>query len=527
MSPQDQPDAPAPASEHVVVFDTTMRDGEQSPGASMSLDEKLELAKILEDMRVDVIEAGFPIASNGDFEAVRRISQIVTESTICGLARAGVADIERCAEAIRPARRGRIHTFISTSPQHRDHILRMTPADVIDAITGSVAHARNLCDDVEWSAQDATRTERDVLRRCVEAAIRAGATTINLPDTVGYSFPAEYGEMFRDLIEAVPGADGVVFSAHCHNDLGLAVANSLAAVQAGARQVELAINGIGERAGNCALEEVVMALKVRADRLPYHTQVRSEHITRASRYVSAITGFPVQFNKAIVGKNAFAHEAGIHQDGMLKNAETYEIMRPEDVGQGGSNLVMGKHSGRHAFREKLKGLGYELGQNALNEAFGRFKDLADKKKAVYDDDIVALVDDALARGAERIKVKTLRVIAGTEGPQEASLTLVVDGAPMSTTATGDGPVDAVFKAIRAIMPHEADLRLFQVHAITEGADAQAKVSVRLEEDGRIATGNAADTDTLVASAMAYVNALNNLFVRREKTAPEPMTASGF
>ena len=511
----------------VIVFDTTMRDGEQSPGASMSLDEKLELAKILEDMRVDVIEAGFPIASNGDFDAVRRISQIVTESTICGLARAGVADIDRCAEAIKPARRGRIHTFISTSPQHRDHILRMSPADVIDAVTGSVAHARNLCDDVEWSAQDATRTERDVLRRCVEAAIRAGAKTINLPDTVGYSFPAEYGAMFRDLIESVPGADEVVFSAHCHNDLGLAVANSLAAVQAGARQVELAINGIGERAGNCALEEVVMALKVRGDALPYYTEVRSEHITRASRYVSAITGFPVQFNKAIVGKNAFAHEAGIHQDGMLKNAETYEIMRPEDVGQGASNLVMGKHSGRHAFREKLKGLGYELGQNALNEAFGRFKDLADKKKTVYDDDIIALVDDALARGAERIKVKTLRVIAGTEGPQEAHMTLVIDGAPVSTVATGDGPVDAVFKAIKALAPHEAELRLFQVHAVTEGADAQAKVSVRLEEDGRIATGLAADTDTLVASATAYVNALNNLFTRREKSAPEPMTASGF
>ena len=403
----------------------------------------------------------------------------------------------------------------------------MTPADVIDAITGSVTHARNLCADVEWSAQDATRTERDVLRRCVEAAIRAGATTINLPDTVGYGFPQEYGEMFRDVIENVPGAERVVFSAHCHNDLGLAVANSLAAVQAGARQVEVAVNGIGERAGNCALEEVVMALKVRADALPYFTQVHREHITRASRYVSAITGFPVQFNKAIVGKNAFAHEAGIHQDGMLKNAETYEIMRPEDVGQGGSNLVMGKHSGRHAFREKLKGLGYELGQNALNEAFGRFKDLADKKKTVYDDDIIALVDDALARGAERIKVKTLRVVAGTEGPQEATLTLVVDGAPISTTATGDGPVDAVFKAIKAITPHNAELRLFQVHAITDGADAQAKVSVRLEEDGRIATGLAADTDTLVASANAYVNALNNLFTRKEKSAPEPLAASGF
>ena len=383
--------------DRVIVFDTTMRDGEQSPGASMSLEEKLELAKILEEMRVDVIEAGFPIASNGDFEAVRQISEIVTESTICGLARAAAVDIERCAEAIRPAKRGRIHTFLSTSPSHRDHILKMSQEDILDAITRSVTHARNLCDDVEWSAQDATRTEQDFLRRCVEAAIKAGAKTVNIPDTVGYTYPSEYEAIFRDLIENVPGVENVILSTHCHNDLGLAVANSLAGVQGGARQVEVAINGIGERAGNAALEEVVMALKVRGDRLPYHTAAETQHITRASRYVSAITGFPVQFNKAIVGKNAFAHESGIHQDGMLKDRGTYEIMTPESVGQGASNLVMGKHSGRHAFREKLKALGYELGQNALNEAFQRFKDLADKKKHVFDDDIVALVDDALPR----------------------------------------------------------------------------------------------------------------------------------
>jgi 2-isopropylmalate synthase len=528
MTPPTEPVAPAqPDADRVIIFDTTMRDGEQSPGASMSLEEKLELAKILEDLGVDVIEAGFPIATNGDFEAVRRVAQIVTQSVVCGLARAGVADIERCAEAIRGARRGRIHTFISTSPQHRDHILRMTPEEVIDAITGSVTHARNLCGDVEWSAQDATRTERDVLRRCVEAAIRAGATTINIPDTVGYTYPSEYAGIFRDLIETVPGADAVVFSTHCHNDLGLAVANSLAGVQAGARQVEAAINGIGERAGNAALEEVVMALRVRADRLPFATGIRSQHITRASRYVSAITGFPVQFNKAIVGKNAFAHEAGIHQDGMLKNATTYEIMKPEDVGQGASNLVMGKHSGRHAFREKLKALGYDLGQNALNEAFGRFKDLADKKKLIFDDDIVALVDHALSRGAERIQVKTLKVTAGTEGPQEAHLTVLFDGAEVSAGATGDGPVDAVFNAIGKAIPHAAVLRLFQVHAVTEGTDAQARVSVRLEQDGAIATGAAADTDTLTASAMAYVGALNNLLARKEKAAPAPIVASGF
>ena len=512
--------------EHIVIFDTTMRDGEQSPGASMSIEEKLELSKILEDMRVDVIEAGFPIASNGDFEAVRKIAQIVTESTVCGLARAGVADIERCAEAVRPAKRGRIHTFISTSPQHRNYILQMSPQDVIEAVHASVTHARNLCGDVEWSAQDATRTERDVLRRCVEAAIRAGAGTINIPDTVGYTYPSEYAEMFRDLIENVPGADRVIFSAHCHNDLGLAVANSLAGVQGGARQIECAINGLGERAGNAALEEVVMALRVRHDRLTYDTGVVSEHITRASRYVSAITGFPVQFNKAIVGKNAFAHESGIHQDGMLKNASTYEIMTPASVGQGATNLVMGKHSGRHAFKDKLKALGYELGQNALDSAFGKFKDLADKKKHVYDDDIIALVDDSLAAEAQRIQVQRLYVVAGTEG-QRAELTLIVDGEAKTAESVGDGPVDAVFNCIRKIAPHEAELRLFQIHAVTEGTDAQAQVSVRLEEGGRIATGHAADTDSLTAAAKAYVNALNNLMVRKEKTAPEPLVASGF
>jgi 2-isopropylmalate synthase len=380
---------------------------------------------------------------------------------------------------------------------------------------------------VEWSAEDATRTERDFLLRCVEAAIRAGAGTINLPDTVGYTYPTEYAELFRDVIANVPGADKVIFSTHCHNDLGLAVANSLSGVMAGARQIECAINGLGERAGNAALEEVVMALRVRGDRLAYDTGIETQHITRASRYVSAITGFPVQYNKAIVGKNAFAHESGIHQDGMLKNAETYEIMRPEDVGQGATNLVMGKHSGRHAFREKLKALGYELGQNALNDAFVRFKALADKKKDVFDDDLVALVDDALASGGERVQVTRLRVIAGTEGPQQATLTVTVDGDERTATATGDGPVDAVFNAIREVCPHQAALRLFQVHAVTEGTDAQAQVSVRLEDGGHIATGMASDTDTLTASAKAYVNALNSLFARRQKSRPPTAIASGF
>ncbi|HTI67493.1 MAG TPA: 2-isopropylmalate synthase [Caulobacteraceae bacterium] len=520
--------APSRDKDRVLIFDTTMRDGEQAPGASMSLAEKLELAKILEDLGVDIIEAGFPIASNGDFEAVREVSKIITRSTVAGLARASEKDIDRAAEAIRPAARGRIHTFLSTSPQHRDNILRMSPQDVLEAITASVTYARNLCGDVEWSAQDATRTERDFLKRCVEAAIRAGAGTVNVPDTVGYTYPDEYGEIFRDLIESVPGADTVVFSTHCHNDLGLAVANSLAGVQAGARQVECAVNGLGERAGNAALEEIVMALRTRRDRLPYQTGIETTHITRASRYVSAVTGFPVQFNKAIVGKNAFAHESGIHQDGMLKSRDTYEIMTPESVGQGGTSLVMGKHSGRHAFKDKLKALGYELGDNAMNEAFGRFKDLADKKKHVYDDDLIALVSDSLAHEAETISVVHLRVVAGTEGPQTAELALVVDGEVRRATAHGDGPVDAVFNAIRQLLPHEAKLQLFQVHAVTEGTDAQAQVTVRLEEEGYIATGHSADTDTLVASAKAYAKALGNLIARRDRSAPDRQLApSGF
>jgi 2-isopropylmalate synthase len=511
---------------HVRIFDTTMRDGEQSPGASMSHAEKLELAALLEEMGVDVIEAGFPIASNGDFEAVRAIAALVKESVVCGLSRAGPKDIERCAEAVRPAARPRIHTFISTSPIHMKHKLQMEPEKVLEAIHASVTLARNFTDDVEWSAEDATRTERDFLRRAVEVAIRAGATTINIPDTVGYSFPDEYGAIFRDLIEAVPGADAVVFSAHCHNDLGLAVANSLAAVQGGARQIECAINGLGERAGNAALEEIVMALRVRGDGMRFGTGVETTLLSRASKMVSQITGFPVQYNKAIVGKNAFAHESGIHQDGMLKNAQTYEIMRPEDVGQGGTNLVMGKHSGRHAFKDKLRDLGYVLSDNAFQDAFARFKDLADRKKHVYDDDIIALVDDAAAHVDDAIKVTRLRVVAGTEGPQTAEIDVTVDGAPRWTTARGNGPVDAVFNAISAIVAHDATLELYQVHAVTEGTDAQAEVSVRLKEQGRIAVGRAADADTLVASAKAYVGALNRLIAKRSRGADAQESAAG-
>jgi 2-isopropylmalate synthase len=500
----------------VRIFDTTMRDGEQSPGAAMTQAEKIELALLFDAMGVDVIEAGFPIASNGDFEAVRAVAQVVQNSVVCGLSRAGAKDIDRCAEAVRHAKRPRIHTFISTSPIHMKHKLQMEPDQVLDMVEQSVRRARNHTDDVEWSAEDATRTERDFLRRCVEVAIRAGAGTINIPDTVGYSYPQEYGAIFRDLIESVPGADSVVFSAHCHNDLGLAVANSVAAVMAGARQVECAVNGMGERAGNAALEEIVMALRVRRETLGFDTAIDATKLSRASHMVSRITGFPVQYNKAIVGKNAFSHESGIHQDGMLKNAQTYEIMRQEDVGQGSTNLVMGKLSGRHAFKDKLVQLGYALSDNALIDAFQRFKDLCDRKKQVFDEDIVALVDDQIAHGEDRIQVQRLRVVAGTEGPQTAELDLVVDTQQRWTTARGNGPVDAIFNAIRAIVPHDAVLELYQVSAVTEGTDAQAEVSVRLVEAGRTGAARAADADTLVASAKAYVAALNRLAARRAK-----------
>jgi len=500
----------------VRIFDTTMRDGEQSPGASMTISEKLELAKLLEDMRVDVIEAGFPNASIGDFECVRGIAEIVKESVVCGLSRASMADIDRTGEAIKPAPRKRIHTFIATSPIHMQHKLKMGENAVLEAIHASVTRARQYTDDVEWSAEDATRSERDFLCRAVEVAIRAGATTINLPDTVGYSFPQEYGAMFADVLARVPGADKVILSTHCHNDLGLAVANSLAGVMNGARQIECSINGLGERAGNAALEEIVMALRVRRDGMPYRTGIDSTKLVRASKMVSQITGFPVQYNKAIVGKNAFAHESGIHQDGMIKHRETYEIMTPEDVGQRETSLVMGKHSGRAAFREKLRDLGYELGDAAFQNAFEQFKALADRKKNVYDDDIIALVDDAAAHAEDSIKVKRLRVVAGTDGPQTADIELVVDGETKSGAANGNGPVDAVFNAITSIIPHTATLELYQVHAVTGGTDAQAEVSVRLAENGSIAVARAADADTLVASAKAYVAALNRLRIKRAR-----------
>ncbi|MEL6258102.1 MAG: 2-isopropylmalate synthase, partial [Pseudomonadota bacterium] len=451
---------------NIRIFDTTLRDGEQSPGDSMTLREKLELADLLQDMRVDVVEAGFPAASMGDFECVKTIAERLDGPIVAGLARSTEKDIERCAEAIRGASRPRIHTFISTSPVHMKHKLNMGPNAVLEAVGRSVAQARRHTDDVEWSPEDATRTEWDFLCRCIDAAIASGATTINIPDTVGYSHPEEYGALFRRLRETIPNSDKVHWSAHCHNDLGLAVANSIAAIQNGATQVECTINGLGERAGNAALEEIVMAMRVRADAIPGACGVDATKLARASQLVSRITAFPVQYNKAIVGKNAFAHESGIHQDGMLKHTETYEIMKPADVGVAETSLVMGKLSGRHAFRSKLEALGYALDEDELNDAFRRFKDLADRKKHVFDDDIVALVDDQLAAAGERITFVRLRVVAGSEGPQTAEIDLTMDGEAVMAVARGNGPVDAVFRAIRQAVGEGPKLDRFQVHAVT-------------------------------------------------------------
>ncbi len=510
-----------PSTDRVIIFDTTLRDGEQSPGCSMNLEEKLRIARMLEAMGADVIEAGFPIASTGDFEAVGAVSRAMTTAIVAGLARAGRKDIDRAWEALRDAKRPRIHTFISTSPLHMKFKLQMEPSAVHQAVIDSVSHARNLCDDVEWSPEDGSRTEHDFLCRCVESAIKAGARTINIPDTVGYAVPDEFAALIAMLRARVPNIDKAVLSVHCHNDLGLAVANSLAAVAAGARQIECTINGIGERAGNAALEEIVMALRTRHDRLPFTTGIDTTHLVKLSRAISTITGFAVQPNKAIVGANAFAHDSGIHPEGVLKHAATYEIMTPESVGLTRSSLVMGKHSGRHAFKAKLAELGFgDLGDNAVEDAFRRFKDLADRKKDVFDEDLVALVDDEIGRTNDRIRFVSLQVVAGSKGPQLADLELEIDGVVVNIQSRGNGPVDAVFNAINKLMPHSgAKLQLYQVHAVTAGTDAQAEVTVRLEENGKTVNGQGADPDTLVASARAYVNALNKLLTKREKTAP--------
>lgn len=498
-------------NDRLIIFDTTLRDGEQSPGMSMNLNEKLMVAEALDAMGVDVIEAGFAMASQGDFEAVKAIAGRIKNAVVCSLARAKSGDIERAAEAIKPAKRGRIHTFMSTSEIHLTHQYRIDQAKCLEMIKDSVTLARRFTDDVEWSAMDATRTEETFLAKAVEAAIKAGATTINIPDTVGYATPEDYGRLMRYLIENAKGADQVIFSTHCQNDLGLATANSLAAVLNGARQVECTINGIGERAGNTALEEVVMALKTRKDMYPFTCGVDTTHIMKLSKLVQHITGAPVQVNKAIVGANAFAHESGIHQDGVLKNASTYEIMTPESVGLTRNNLVLGKHSGRHAFKDKLNTLGVSLGDNALEEAFERFKALADKKKEVFDEDIITLLDMGGAEGETPIHFEYLTVQAGTKGPQVATLALTVQGKYAETKVEGNGPIDAIFRAIRQLVPHEAKLILYQVSAVTAGIDAQAEVAVRLETpDGVTINGHGANVDTLVASCLAYINALCKL-----------------
>jgi 2-isopropylmalate synthase len=507
----------------IIIFDTTMRDGEQSPGASMSLEEKIQISRVFDELGIDVIEAGFPIASPGDFEAVTAISKILKKSVPAGLERHTKKDIDACHESLRSAKRFRIHTFISTSALHMKHKLNKTPEQVIDSIKEHVTYARKFTDDVEWSCEDGTRTDMDFMCKTVELAIKSGAKTINIPDTVGYTVPSEYKKIIETLKNKVPNIDKAILSVHCHNDLGLAVANSLAGVTAGARQVECTINGIGERAGNAALEEIVMAMKTRSDLMPYKTGINTQLISKASKTVSNATGFPVQFNKAIVGKNAFAHESGIHQDGMLKNRNTYEIMTPESVGVKKTSLVMGKHSGRHAFKDKLSDLGYAgVTDDVIQTAFGKFKILADKKKHVYDEDIIALVDDSLIKESNVINLKSLKVFAGTGEPQKAEMTLEVYGDLKKANETGDGPVDAIFKCIKKLYPHDVKLQLYQVHAVTEGTDAQATVSVRIEENGKTTVGQAADTDTLVASANAYLNALNKMIIKREKTAPEEL-----
>ena len=512
-------------ADRVILFDTTLRDGEQSPGFSMNLTEKLRMAEALADLGVDVIEAGFPVASEGDFESVREIARLVRGPVICGLARTGGRDdIARAGEAVRPAERRRVHTFISTSPLHMKYKLRMQPETVLELVTKGTHAARQFSDDVEWSAEDGSRTEPEFLCRCVEAAIRAGANTINIPDTVGYATPEDMEAIFRMLLARVPGADAVVLSAHNHNDLGLGVANTLAAFDGGARQVEGAINGIGERAGNAAPEEVAMAIRTRQDAVPYRTGIETPRILRVSKMLATITGFDVQPNKAIVGRNAFAHESGIHQDGVLKNAATYEIMTPESVGWTRSSLVLGKHSGRAAFRDKLRALGYgELGDNQVNDAFVRFKALADHKKTLYDDDIVALVDDE-QRDHAHLRFVSLELRAGSRRPAQAELELEIEGERVSASTGGNGPVDAAFNAIRALFPHEAVLTLYSVGAITEGSDAQARTTVRLEEHGKMVDGQGADADTVVSATRAYLHALNKLLVKRARHEPEAIPA---
>lgn len=510
--------------DQLIIFDTTMRDGEQSPGASMTKDEKIRIARALEKMRVDVIEAGFPIASPGDFESVKAVAGLITDSTVCALARALDKDIDCAAEALKPAKSARIHTFLATSPIHMREKLRMRPEQVVEYAVAAVKRARNYTDNVEFSPEDAARSELDFLCRVLEQAIAAGATTINIPDTVGYSLPSLYGALIRDLREKIPNSDKAVFSVHCQNDLGLAVGNSLAGVLNGARQVECTINGLGERAGNAALEEVVMTLRTRRDVFPCDTRLDTTQILNCSRLVATITGFPVQPNKAIVGANAFAHESGIHQDGVLKSRETYEIMRAEDVGWRANRMVLGKHSGRNAFKTRLEALGITFaGEAELNAAFARFKDLADKKHEIYDDDLQALVSESIQASADqRVRLVSLKAASETGKTPVAEVTLAINGEEKQARAEGSGPVDAAFKAIETLVGSGCRLRLYSVNNITAGADSQGEVSVRIDKAGRIVNGSGADTDIVVASARAYISALNRLLAGGPRAHPQGM-----
>ena len=508
---------------HLIIFDTTMRDGEQSPGASMTREEKVRIARQLERMKVDVIEAGFAAASNGDYESVRAVAEVVKESIVCSLARANDRDIGRAAEAVKPARRGRIHTFIATSPIHMEKKLRMTTDQVFAEAVNAVRFARRHTDDVEFSPEDAGRSEPDFLCRILEAVIREGARTVNIPDTVGYTMPEQFGALIRKLRERIPNSDKAVWSVHCHNDLGLAVANSLAAVMSGARQIECTVNGLGERAGNASLEEVVMAVRTRQDVFPCETRIDATQIVPASKLVSGITGFPVQPNKAIVGANAFAHEAGIHQDGVLKSRETYEIMRAQDVGWSQNKLVLGKHSGRNAFRQRLKELGIELdSEEAVNAAFLRFKDLADKKHEIFDEDLQALVTDEIHAHDQGEHYKFVSLVAHSETGETpyARIVIAAEGKEHRAEAQGSGPVDASLKAIESIAGSGAELQLYSVNAITTGTESQGEVTVRLQKGGRIVNGLGADTDIVVASAKAYLSALNKLHSKTERINPQ-------
>ncbi|MBU0594089.1 MAG: 2-isopropylmalate synthase [Pseudomonadota bacterium] len=506
----------------LIIFDTTLRDGEQSPGASMTREEKVRIARQLERMRVDVIEAGFPAASNGDFESVKAVADAIKDSTVCGLARALERDIDRAGEALKGAKSGRIHTFIATSPIHMEKKLRMSPDQVVEQAVKAVKWARKWTDNVEFSPEDAGRSDPDFLCRVLEAVIDAGAGTLNIPDTVGYNMPHQFGALIASLRERIPNADKAVFSVHCHNDLGLAVANSLSAVLNGARQVECTINGLGERAGNASLEEIVMAVRTRQDVFNCDTQIDTTQIVPASRLVSSVTGFVVQPNKAIVGANAFAHESGIHQDGVLKHRETYEIMRAEDVGWSANKMVMGKHSGRNAFKTRLSELGIELGsEDALNGAFARFKELADKKHEIFDEDLQALVsDEAAALEQEHFKLVSVKVCSETGETPHATVVVAVNGTEEQAEADGGGPVDAAFKAIDSIIKSGAELQLYSVNNITSGTDAQGEVTVRLSKGGRIVNGQGSDTDIVIASAKSYLHALNKLHSKLERAHPQ-------